>query len=40
MRRERFDAIVLNSRANFGKGGDVSWIEADQTPLALVDATK
>lgn len=41
LERKRFDAIVLNSPANFGEGGgDAAWIEADAAPDALDAASK
>ena len=39
--RKRFDAIVLNSPANFGEGGgEVRWIEAEDAPRLLEASSK
>lgn len=39
--RKRFDAIVLNSPANFGEGGgDAYWIEGDAAPHPLDAGSK
>ncbi|MDA1195454.1 MAG: phosphopantothenoylcysteine decarboxylase [Planctomycetota bacterium] len=41
MKRKRFDAIVLNSTANFGGGGgDAHWIRAGDPALALPTSSK
>ena len=41
LERKRFDAIVLNSPANFAEGGgDVTWIERGAAPAALDAASK
>lgn len=41
MARKRFEAIVLNSPANFGSGGgDVRWIEGAAAPAPLVSTSK
>lgn len=41
LRRKRFDAIVLNSPANLGRGGGRAWwIEADRAPQPLPTGSK